>query len=133
MPLGADGLPVYVGPRTEAQKRAWDEARAGIADCDAEIACNIREARRYPEHARFCHNEIAWAERRKAFIAYVLPDEATRRRHGYRKPSEAEIDAFQAQTKRRYRLFDELTLEEQQRAIARLVAGPGRRAKRGGD
>jgi hypothetical protein len=119
--MGANGMPDIVGPFDEARKAAWDEARRRIADADGDIAEFRRMAARNPDLAVLFHDAIMREERLKRTLDFMMPDEATRRRHGYEKPTVATARAFTAALARRYRLFDELSPDEQERALRELV------------
>lgn len=126
--LGPDGMFELVGPTDAAHKARWDEARARVAAADEEIAAYRKLAARHPEWAPMCHDDIMQEEQLERFVDYMVPDEATRRRHGYRKPTREMARAYRAELKRRYRLFAELSLEEQEKALRELV--PARRRSR---
>ena len=66
-------------------------------------------------------------ERLKRHLDFMLPDEVTRRRHGYRKPTIEASRVYRAELAERYRLFDERTSDEQERALHALV--PAKRRK----
>lgn len=125
--LGPDGMPELVGPTDEAHKARWDEARARIAAADEEIAFLRKMSARDPVAASMYHDDIMREEQLKRFVDYMVPDEATRRRHGYRKPTREMARAYRAELKRRYRLFAELSPDEQEEALNDLL--PARRRR----
>ena len=52
---------------------------------------------------------------------FAVPDEVTRRHFVHRHPTRAEIVANNAAVKARYKLFHELSPDEQEQAIAALT------------
>lgn len=125
--IASDGTISFVGPSTRSQKMAWDKAHARIVAADEDIAASRKLAAQHPKLAWVCHNEIAYEQRIKGMIEFALPDEAKRREFTYRKPTSAEIIANNTAVKARYRLFKDLSLDEQERALAALTQRKRRR------
>ena len=128
--LGPDGMPDLVGPTDTTHKARWDEARRRVAASDEEIAFYRKTAASDPEKAPMYHDEIMREEQLNRYIDYMLPDEATRRRHGYIKPTREMAEAYRAELKRRYRLFAELSPDEQEQALRELAPARRRGSKK---
>jgi hypothetical protein len=126
--FGNNGMPEFVGPRDEAHKKEWDEMRERVVLIQQEIEESRKNARRSPDQARWCHDEIIRNERFWRHLDFMYPDEATRRRHGYTPPTPETLREHRESLRNQYRPCDELSPEEQEEALDDLL--PARRRRR---
>jgi len=119
--MGPDGLPMVVGPNTKAEQAHWEGLQARARKYDEAVRQALAgwksKLKRDVQIQAFYFDDMVYDHRARLLMRLVAPDEATRRAHGYRRPSRSEFDAFHKASKATYRVHKELTEAERRKFI----------------